>query len=463
MRAEILTIGDEVMRGEIVDSNKALIAQRLLGLDIECHHQVSVRDHRDDMRDAFVRGVARSDVMLVSGGLGPTRDDITSEVIAETFGRPLRLDEPSLELIRLFFQRVGREMNDTNRKQAWFPDGADVLENPVGTAPGFMIEESGCLVFCMPGVPRELALMMDAQVLPRIAARQEAQGGVTRLRARILRTFGIGESSLEAALVGLAQNDTRKKAPAESAEVAGLEGAEIAFRTSFPDNFLRVFARAPSIAEADARIAHVAKAIHERLGDLIYGVDDEPMASVVGRLLGERRCTLAVAESCTGGLIAEQITAVPGASAWFLGGVVAYANSAKQSLLGVPEALLIEHGAVSEPVARAMAEGVRERFGADIGVSTTGISGPAGGTDEKPVGLVHVGIAWSAAVQSETAGHAGGCHTDHFVFALDRARHRVLTAQVGLDWVRRLLLGRELVGPTLLRRQGGSSTPGPAR
>jgi nicotinamide-nucleotide amidase len=463
MKAEILTIGDEVMRGEIVDSNKALIAQRLLGLDIECHHQVSVRDHREDMRDAFVRGVARSDVMLVSGGLGPTRDDITSEVIAGTFGRPLRLDEASLEAIRTFFERVGREMNDTNRKQAWFPDGADVLENPVGTAPGFMLEESGCLVFCMPGVPRELALMMDAQVLPRIGARQEARGEVTRLRARILRTFGIGESSLEAALLGLAQKNAPMTVPAGSIEAAGIDGAEIAFRTSFPDNFLRVFARAPSIAEADARIEHVAKAIHERLGDLIYGVDDESMASVAGRLLGERRCTLAVAESCTGGLMAEQITAVPGSSAWFLGGVVAYANSAKQSLLGVPEAMLIEHGAVSEPVARAMAEGVRERFGADIGISTTGISGPTGGTAEKPVGLVHVGIAWSNAVQSDSAGQNGGCHTDHFVFALDRARHRVLTAQVGLDWVRRLLLGRELVGPTLLRRQGGGSTPGSAR
>jgi len=464
MKAEILTIGDEVMRGEIVDSNKALIAQRLLGLDIECHHQVSVRDDREDMRDAFVRGVTRSDFMLVSGGLGPTRDDITSEVIAETFGRPLRLDEPSLEAIRVFFARVGREMNDTNRKQAYFPDGAEVLENPVGTAPGFMVEESGCLVFCMPGVPRELALMMDAQVLPRIAARLEASGaGVTRLRARMLRTFGIGESSLEAELLGIAQTNARpddpKQAPENTDEFAG---AEIAFRTAFPDNLLRVFARGASVAEADTRIAHVAKAIHERLGDLIYGVDDETMASVVGRLLTERRFTLAVAESCTGGLIAELITAVPGASAWFQGGVVAYANSAKQSLLGVPEAMLIEHGAVSEPVARAMAEGVRERFGADIGVSTTGISGPAGGTGEKPVGLVHIGISWSEAIQSESAGSGGGCHTDHFVFPLDRARHRVLTAQVGLDWVRRLLLGRELVGPTLLRRQGGGSAPGPA-
>jgi nicotinamide-nucleotide amidase len=444
MKAEILTIGDEVLRGEIVDSNKARIAQRLLGLDIECHHQVSVRDDRADMRDALLMAVSRSDVVLVSGGLGPTRDDLTTEVVAETFGRPLHLDEASLEVIRAFFQRVGREMSDTNRKQALFPEGADVLPNPVGTAPGFALEVSGCLVFCMPGVPRELDLMMDEQVMPRIAKRLEAGGGVTRVRARILRTFGIGESSLEAELQDVARED----------------GAELAFRTTFPDNFLRVFARGASVAEADARIDHVAKAIRERLGDLIYGEGDESMAEVAGRLLGERGLTVAVAESCTGGLLAELVTAVPGCSAWFLGGVVAYANSAKQSLLGVPEPMLVEHGAVSEPVARAMAEGVRERFGADIGVSTTGISGPDGGTPEKPVGLVHVGIAWGSSVSGGRAGQGGGCHTDHFVFPLDRARHRVLTAQVGLDWVRRLLLGLELVGPSLLRQRGGASTPG---
>lgn len=444
MKAEILTIGDEVLRGEIVDSNKALLAQRLLGLDIECHHQASIRDDRDDMREAFLRAVSRCDVVLVSGGLGPTRDDITTEVIGETFGRPLVLDADSLETIRAFFLRVGREMSDTNRKQALFPEGAEVLANPAGTAPGFMLEESGCLVFCMPGVPREIVQMMDEQVLPRLEARLEKTGSVTRVRARILRTFGIGESSLESELRDVARED----------------GADLAFRTTFPDNFLRVVARGHSTAEADARIEHVAKAIRERLGDLIYAEGDEPMAAVVGRLLAERGATVAVAESCTGGLIAELITAVPGSSGWFLGGVVAYANSAKQSLLGVPEPLLARHGAVSEPVARAMAEGVRERFGADIGVSTTGISGPDGGTDEKPVGLVHLAIAWGPGVASGPSASSEGCHTDHFVFPLDRARHRVLTAQVGLDWIRRLMLGLELVGPSLLRARGGGSAPG---
>jgi len=438
MKAEILTIGDEVLRGEIVDSNKALIASRLLQLDIECHYQSSVRDDPSDMRDAFLRGATRSDLLLVTGGLGPTRDDLTTEVLAETFGRELEFDEASFEIIHAFFTRVGREMNETNRKQAYFPAGAEILENPVGTAPGFMIEEQGAVVVCMPGVPRELSLMLDEQVLPRIAERVQGGGGASRVRARLLRTFGMGESSLEGELSDLARDGH----------------AELAFRTSFPDNFLRVVARGASVADADTRIEEVVEAIRERIGDLIYGEGDDTLEAVAGRLLSEQGQTVAVAESCTGGLISHRFTDVPGSSEYFLGGVVAYSNEAKHSLLGVPEDLLVEHGAVSEPVARAMAEGVRERFNADIGVATTGISGPGGGSEEKPVGLVYVGIAWSEATQG--SDHS---RVERFVFAVDRARHRVLTAQVGLDWVRRLLLGLELVGPSLLR-SGGGSAPG---
>jgi nicotinamide-nucleotide amidase len=299
-----------------------------------------------------------------------------------------------------------------------------------------LLEEAGALFFCMPGVPRELSLMMDEQVLPRLEARLQKQqrGGVTRVRARLLRTFGVGESTLEGELKDIARDGQ----------------TELAFRTTFPDNYLRVVARGASTVEADARIEQVVEQIRERLGAVVYGEEDESLEAVVGRLLGAAGKTVAVAESCTGGTIAKKLTDVPGSSAYFLGGVVAYANSAKEQILGVPGDLLAEHGAVSEPVARAMAEGVRDRFGADFGVSTTGISGPDGGSDEKPVGLVHMALA-----------RAGGeTHADHFVFPVDRARHRILTAQVGLDWVRRALLGLELMGPSLLRRQGGGSTPG---
>ncbi len=422
MRAEILTIGDELLRGEIVDTNKALLAERLLGVDVETRFQTTVGDDPEEMADALRRAAARADVVLVSGGLGPTRDDLTAEVLGGTFGRRLVLDPGALETIRAFFLRVGREMTENNAKQAWFPEGAEILPNPVGTAPGFALEAGGAVFFCMPGVPRELALMLDEQVLPRIAKRR---GGGEVVRARLLRTFGMGESALDA----------------ELADVAISGGVSLGFRTAFPDNYLRPVARAASAAEAEAKLDRVCGAIRARLGPLVYGEGEtETLPAVVGRLLRERGRTLALAESCTGGLVAERITEIPGASDYFKGGVVAYADAAKEDLLGVPRDLLDRHGAVSDPVARAMAEGVRLRFGADLGVATTGISGPGGATAEKPVGLVHVALA-----------RAEGTTASRFVFPLDRPRHRMLTAQVALDWVRRALLGVELVGPTLMR------------
>ena len=430
MKAEVLTIGDELLRGEIIDSNKSLLSDRLLSLDVETHFHTSVRDVPADMTDAFLRAAGRSDVVLVSGGLGPTRDDLTSEVLAKSFGLELVLDEAALESIRAFFRVVSREMTENNAKQAWFPAGAEVLPNPIGTAPGFQLRQGGASFFCMPGVPRELERMMDEQVLPRIAS---TVGGNQVVRATLLRTFGMGESTLDD----------------ELKDIAASGDVSLGFRTSFPDNYLRPLARAASAEEADAKLAHVCDAIRQRLGPLVYGEGDETLPAVVGRLLCEQGKTIAVAESCTGGLIAERITDVAGASDYFAGGVVAYANSAKTGLLGVPEAVIAEHGAVSDPVVRQMAEGVRNRFGAHIGVATTGISGPGGGSDDKPVGLVHVALAQES-----------GTHSDHFVFPLDRVRHRMLTAQIAIDWVRRALLGVELEGPTLMRRRGGGSTPG---
>ena len=430
MKAEVLTIGDELLRGEIVDSNKAFLSDRLLSLDVETHYNASVRDVPADMIDAFRRAAERSDVVLVSGGLGPTRDDLTAEVLAQAFGLGMRLDDAALAQIRAFFASVGREMTENNASQARFPDGAEVLVNPIGTAPGFLLDVEGTLFFCLPGVPREMIRMLDEQVLPRLATRL-ADSGRGVVRARLLRTFGIGESTLDA----------------ELADVARADDVSLGFRTSFPDNYLRAVARAASAADADARLDEVCATIRERLGPLVYAEGDATLEQVVGRLLGERGLRVAVAESCTGGLVASRLTDVPGASAWFLGGVVAYSNASKQALLGVPEALLEKHGAVSEPVARAMAEGVRARFGADIGVATTGISGPDGGSAEKPVGLVHLALA-----------DAAGSHTDHFVFPLDRLRHRQLSTLVALDWIRRRLLGVELEGPTLMRRRGGATT-----
>ncbi len=430
MIAEILTIGDELLRGEIIDSNKSFLSDRLLALDVQTHWHVSVRDEPVQMIDSFRRAAGRADVVLVSGGLGPTRDDLTSSVLAESFGRKLVRDEAALDTIRAFFSAMDREMTENNATQADFPDGAEVLANPIGTAPGFMLDVGGAVFFCMPGVPREMKKMMDEQVMPRIGQR----GGVTQVvRARLLRTFGTGESML----------DDQLKDIATGSDVS------LGFRTAFPDNYLRPVARAATVEEADAKLDAVCRQIYERLGSVVYGEGDDTLPVVVGRLLRNTGQTLALAESCTGGLIAEQLTDVAGSSDYFLGAVVAYANEAKVKLLGVPEDVLAEHGAVSEPVARAMAEGARQRFGADFGLATTGISGPGGGSPDKPVGLVQIALAQES-----------GTHAEHFLFPLDRDRHRKLCAAAGLDWVRRAVRGEELLGPTLMRARGGSSAPG---
>ncbi len=413
MKAEIITIGDEILRGEILDSNKGFLSERLLDLGLETHWQTSVRDDLDAMIDAFERAAKRSDVVLISGGLGPTRDDCTTEAIAKAFGRKLVLDQASLEAMRGFFARLGREMAESNRKQAYFPEGAEVLPNPIGTAPGFCLQEACTSFFCMPGVPVELKLMMDQCVLPWLV---RAGFGEGTSKARLLRTFGMGESSLEDAL-----KDVLKE-----------EGVSLGFRTSFPDNLLRPVAHAACPEEAEAKLARACKAIQECLGPIVYGGEEEHFENLVIALLRERGETLAVAESCTGGLIAQRLTSVPGASEVLLGGVVAYANEVKQSLLGVNAELLRAKGAVSEEVVRAMAEGVRDKLGADLGIATTGISGPGGGTPEKPVGLVYIAIA-----------REGETRVRSFSLEFERSRHRMLTSHVALDGLRRLLLDLE--------------------
>ena len=424
MIAELLTIGDELLRGEIVDTNAAFLADRLVRLEVETRFHTSVLDDPADMADAFRRAAGRSELVLVSGGLGPTRDDLTIEVLAETFGRKLQLHEPSLTALEAFFARFGREMAENNRKQAFFPEGAEVLPNPVGTAPGCLLEAEGTLFFCMPGVPRELTRMMDEQVIPRVRERVKRSGGEV-VRTALLRTFGMGESTLDQELRDLAQGPH----------------LALGFRTAFPDNYLRPTARGRSEAEAEERLAGLIAAIEKRLGALVYGRGDETLEVVVGRLLAAAGKRLAAAESCTGGLLGERISSVPGASAYFLGSVVAYANRAKEQLLGVPAALLREHGAVSEPVAVAMAQGVRERLGADFAVSTTGISGPSGGSEEKPVGLVYVGFA-----------SAEGARAHELLFPFERQRHRIATTQVALDQVRRTLQGCEPRVPRSFQR-----------
>jgi nicotinamide-nucleotide amidase len=427
--AWVLTIGDELLRGEIVDSNKSFLSERLLQLDIETTRHVTVADDAAEIAAQLRAAAEHARVVLISGGLGPTRDDITTAVVAETFGRPLRRRPEEVERIRAFFESVGREMAENNAKQADFPEGAEVLPNPLGTAPGFMLEAKGALFFCMPGVPRELYRMVDEEVLPRIRAnsRVGTPDGVSR--ALLLRTFGLGESALDRDLSDLSD--------------AG-RGVLLGFRTQFPDNLVRVVARGADDAAARARLDEAVAEVKRRLGPLVVGEGDAPMEHVVGRLLIDGKHTVAIAESCTGGLIASLLTDVPGSSGYLLEGVVAYSNEAKMRELGVSAEDLDAHGAVSEPVACQMARGIRERAGARYGVATTGVAGPDGGSEEKPVGTVYVALADEREVTAR-----------RYQLFTDRARNKRLSAQIALDWLRRRVQGLELPDETFPRLRGG--------
>ncbi len=432
--AWVLTIGDELLRGEIVDSNKSFLSERLLELDIETTRHVTVGDTADEIAVQLRSAAEHARVVLVSGGLGPTRDDITSAVVARTFGRELVRCPEEVERIRAFFASLGREMAENNAKQADFPEGAELLPNPVGTAPGFLLEVEQTLFFCMPGVPRELYRMVDEQVLPRL--REHAIGGPAEgvARALLLRTFGLGESALDRELSDLSDAS---------------RGVTLGFRTQFPDNLVRVVARGPDQASAQARLDEAVAEVKRRLGSLVVGEGDAPMESVVARLLIDGKHTVAVAESCSGGLIASLLTDVPGSSAYLLEGVVAYSNEAKIRGLGVSPDDLAAHGAVSQAVAEQMARGVRERAGAEFGVATTGIAGPDGGTDEKPVGTVYVAMASEREVAAR-----------RYQLFTDRARNKRLTAQIALDWLRRRVLGLEIPDETFPRLRGSRGSRG---
>jgi competence/damage-inducible protein CinA-like protein len=425
----VVTIGDELLRGEIVDSNKSHLSQRMLALELETARHVSVPDDPAMMEEILREAARRARVVLVSGGLGPTRDDLTTEIAAKTFGRKLFRDPQSLEQIRAFFRRFNREMAENNAKQADFPEGADILPNPIGTAPGFMLDvpaasagEPPTQLFFMPGVPRELYLMLEEQVVPRIAARL---GQRRVVRARLLRTFGIGESNLDRMLSDLAQGDP---------------DTVIGFRTQFPDNLVRILVRASDERAAESRLDVLERQVRERVGDLVVGVGERKLEEVVAELLRERKRTIATAESITGGLIASRLTDVPGSSAYLLAGVVAYANDAKVKALGVSPESIAQHGAVSEPVARQMAEGARRIGGADIGIATTGVAGPDGGSAEKPVGTLWLALSDGAG----TVAH-------RYQLMTDRARNKELASQLALDWIRRRLLGLAISAETFPR------------
>lgn len=379
MKAEIVSVGTELLLGEIVDTNASYLSQKLAGLGIDVHYRHTVGDNLARLAEVISTALGRADAVLLTGGLGPTEDDLTREAIAAATGQPLVRVPESEARLREFFAARNRPLADSNLKQADAPIGASHIENVCGTAPGIFMRWQGKLIFAAPGPPVELREMAERFIIP--ALRQELGSSEGQLFSRSLQLMNIGESQVADVLGDIisAQTDPTLALYASPANVR-----------------IRMATKAADEQEAQAKFAPLEARIRELLGHHVFGTDDETMAAVVGRLLRERGQTLAAAESCTGGLIASKITDVPGASEYFLTGVVAYANEAKIGLLGVPAEVIEAHGAVSEEAARAMAEGVRRVAGADYGLATTGIAGPGGGTEDKPVGLVYMALADAA-------------------------------------------------------------------
>jgi nicotinamide-nucleotide amidase len=384
MKTEIISIGSELTSGKNLDTNSQWLSLRLAEIGISVAWHTTIADDLEDNIAAFRLAAARAGLVLITGGLGPTQDDLTRDALARAAGVDLLLHQPSLDHIERIFAHFGRSMPERNRVQALFPVGAEPIRNERGTAPGIWMQVQNSLVVAMPGVPGEMFAMFEAFVKPRLL--EAGMGGGVVVQRKI-NCFGAGESALEEKVLDLTR---RGHVP------------EVGITVSDATISLRILARAASVSEAQAQIEPVELTIRERLGDWVFGVENEDLQDAVIRLLGEKRRSLATAESVTGGQVAERLCRIPGASEWFRGGIVAYDNRVKMAQLGVPQALLDEHGAVSAPVVEAMAIGCRDRLGTDIAVSTVGLAGPGGAITDKPIGLVYCGLASSDAVYSQS-------------------------------------------------------------
>jgi len=409
---EILCVGDELLRGEILNGNARWLAEQLAALGLPHHHQEVVGDHRGRLIEAVRAASGRCRVLLTTGGLGPTPDDLTTEAIAAAFDTPLEEVPGVWEAIQARIGASGRSVSPSNRRQALQPRGAALLPNPVGTAPGMVWSPvPGFTVLTFPGVPAEMRAMWAATAMPWLRSAGLCDGVVL---SRQLRFHGIAESALADRMADLLAAANPAVAP-----YAGLGEVR-----------LRITARAADAAAAAALLAPVEAELRTRAGSHCFGADDDSLASVVLAGLRRRGHTVAVAESCTGGGLGAALAAVPGASDVFLGGVIAYANAVKEQLLGVPAELLQRHGAVSDPVALAMAEGARRCTGSDWGLAVTGIAGPGGGSDARPVGLVHIAVAGpdgnhSAPVRFGAARGRSAIQALTVAAALDRLRLRL--------------------------------------
>jgi len=408
-RAAILSTGDELTTGKVVDTNSAFIADRLFSMGIKAAAVLKVGDDREALLWAMREAADLGEIIIGTGGLGPTEDDLTSEVVAEFLGCPLVQNEEIAAALRKRFEARRIPWTANNLKQALFPQGAEILPNPVGTAPGFRVSfgENKTLSW-LSGVPQEMTAMFDLAVMPWIVA---MRGGQDQIFSQAFKVYGLTESKLD---------DLVKPIELEP-------GIKLSFRAHYPDLTLRVTVAGAS--EEQRRFIETCKRIRLILGSHIYAEGDTTLEQRVGQLLSERHRTLALAESCTGGLISHRITGIAGSSAYYLGGVTSYANDVKVKLLGVTPATLEKYGAVSQETALEMSHGIRERIGADFGLSVTGIAGPSGGTPEKPVGTVWISIA-------QAKNHEARL----FQFHGDRERIILGTSQAALNWLRLALL-----------------------
>jgi nicotinamide-nucleotide amidase len=410
VKAEIIAVGSELLTPFRLDTNSLFLTDELNRLGIAVIRKTVVGDDREEMRSAFQEALARADLVVSSGGLGPTEDDLTREVVAELLGRRLVRNDRILERIRARFRSFGREMPPINERQALVPEGALPLENANGTAPGLWLETDAHIVVLFPGPPAELQPMFSAYVRPML----EQRAGRRRIFDRVLRVAGMPESDVDQRVAPI----YRSYRDVETTILAAPGEIELHFRVWSED------ARA-----AEKLLDEITARVAAALGESVFTTRAESLEEVVARELSRRGATIAVAESCTGGLVSERLTSIPGSSNYFLGAVVSYSNELKTALVDVPAALIEAHGAVSAEVALAMAEGIRRRARATLGLSVTGIAGPGGGSPEKPVGTVHIGLADERQARQRK-----------FLFPGNRERVRRQASEAALDMVRRYWL-----------------------
>jgi nicotinamide-nucleotide amidase len=417
MKVGILAIGDELTSGMTQDTNSSYIARELNAEGWHVGGIVVAGDEQGVIERGLRYLMGISDAVIVTGGLGPTSDDRTTASIAEVFGLDLYTDEEILNRMKEGFKAFGLPWADTNEKQAMFPEGSEVIDNPVGTACGFSLEKEDVIISVIPGVPREVYRMLPEGVIPLFRDRFGESG--KKRKRKVVKTFGLTEAEVAKKL-----SDMNVDA-----------GIDIGFYPKFPENHIVVTVRDGDETKIDEKLLKTVEEIAGRLGKYVFGYDNDTMERIVASLLTAKGLTLAVAESCTGGLITDRVTNVPGSSVFLERSVVVYSNKAKQDLLGVPADVLEKHGAVSEETALLMAEGVRNLARTDIGLAVTGVAGPSGGTKEKPVGTVFISLA-------DEKGSV--CRELHFRW--DRRRNKEMTSQVALELLRRLLVGINIHG-----------------